>query len=116
MRASRWCLLLFTNSLFCEGWNSTMSFILEIHLIDNPECIAKFCDINEHIESLETMLDNVIEMKEASSQISNYKCISTNSVLYGLPSMSSPPTLCLPTQSPPTSSPVPGACGPQCKA
>jgi hypothetical protein len=51
-----------------------MSVILGIHLIDNPECIATSCDVNEHIESLETMLDNVGEMKEALSQISNYEC------------------------------------------
>lgn len=93
-----------------------MSFILGIHLIDNPECIATSCDINEHIESLETMLNNVGEMKEALSQISNYECISTDSVLSSLPSMSSPPTPSPPTPSPPTSSPIPAACGQQCKA
>lgn len=111
---------LFTDSLRCRGSTSTTEYTLDIHLIDHPQCIPPSCDVNDHIERLNTILDDVGQSREEASQISNYECTSPDPITSGLPTspapFTSPPSSAPPTVPAPTPSELPAACGAQCTA
>lgn len=87
---------LFTDYLSCEGSNATSTYRLVYGLVDHPQCIATTCDIDEHVERLDAILDDLGETLEArySPTISNFQCISTDSVVSepGLTTTPPPPT------------------------
>lgn len=86
---------LFTDKICCRGTtrNATheTEHKLDVHYIDHPQGITPSCDIDEHVDRLDTLIDDIAEF-QAKDRGFNFTCASSPSEIDGLPPTPAPPS------------------------